>query len=390
MIDRAFNDPNLTRAHEEEFIRSSLSVGQTTTIFNPERELITLPYPLLEALPYPAAVIGLGPHNPYLQVNSVFAQLDPDNFKAITNALNEPVVETAKGKISMPGATKAGLGKQKTEVSVSENGPWYELHVSPLPCLDGETNAIVTLQDITRERDLLARNQNLQAENMGLKAKFQEISALIGGFVHDIRNPLTAIFGYALSLQRRWETFTPDKLKEVINTIVVATQKANSEITDTLESIDVLQEPKPEVIKVKDFIESVVEKNLSLATSKNIEVSTFASDESVPIDVDPKKLGSAFNTFFLNAAQSGASKVRMWSQRTKDGSVTIFVGDNGCGMSPEILAKCLESKFSTKGSTGKGLSIAKQNVESCGGKMLPPMSRIGIGSIFAVSLPISQ
>lgn len=190
-------------------------------------------------------------------------------------------------------------------------------------------------------------------------------------------------------MQRKWETYTPEKRNEFINTIVTAAQKANSEITETLEEIDVLQEPKSEVITVKDFIQYVIEKNHDLLASKNIGVDIVVPDESPSIYVDRRILRSPFNTFILNSDQSEASEIRMW-YRVSNGYVTICLGDNGKGMTPEDLAKCLDDKFSTRGSSGKGLSNAKQNIENCGGVMEPPWSEVGKGTIMAASFPLTQ
>ncbi|GEM_PF-5827813 len=339
-------------------------------------------------LQIPIAIFG---HNrdSFEYGNPAFSPLRP-HIGSIANILRVPLFETEKGILSAFQAVQTQTNARPIKMHITE-GRSYELSVSPspVPGLDGETNVVVMAKDITTERDLSTRNEGLEKENTHLRAKFQEISAAIGGIVHDIRNPLTIISGYAQALLRGWETYTPDKINEIIGIVITATKKANLEVTNALEGIDDFKEPEPELIQVNDLIESVVEKNGDLTKSNNTEITTFLSDKSQMIEADPKKLRSAFNTLILNSTQSGANKVRIWD-RKEEGFVTIYVGDNGSGMTPEILTTCLKDGVTTKKSTGKGLAIAKQNVESCGGKMLPPMSKIGIGSIFAVSFPLAQ
>jgi len=73
--------------------------------------------------------------------------------------------------------------------------------------------------------------------------------------------------------------------------------------------------------------------------------------------------------------------------RDAEEQVEIVVKDNGCGMSEEVLKRCLEPLFTTKGDlgTGMGLAIAAGLVESFGGS-LRVESQEGNGTSVIVSL----
>ncbi|HYD02343.1 MAG TPA: ATP-binding protein, partial [Phycisphaerales bacterium] len=80
--------------------------------------------------------------------------------------------------------------------------------------------------------------------------------------------------------------------------------------------------------------------------------------------------------------------VRIESERAGNG-VQLVVIDDGPGMSPEVVARCFEPYFSTKGrgvSTGMGLALVRGMVESAGGSV-QLRSSPGKGAVFTIWLP---
>ncbi|XZO00574.1 MAG: protein kinase domain-containing protein [Microcoleus sp.] len=71
--------------------------------------------------------------------------------------------------------------------------------------------------------------------------------------------------------------------------------------------------------------------------------------------------------------------------------VVIKIGDNGRGISEEVLARIFDHLFTTKGvgkGTGLGLSISRQIVEETHGGKLTCDSVLGKGTEFAIALPL--
>ncbi len=77
----------------------------------------------------------------------------------------------------------------------------------------------------------------------------------------------------------------------------------------------------------------------------------------------------------LNSLDAGATLVEI-KVAGKYGKYTLTVADNGCGMDDHVLARCSDEGFSTKGSTGKGLS---QLYAASDGKV-KIFSRKGVGT----------
>lgn len=69
--------------------------------------------------------------------------------------------------------------------------------------------------------------------------------------------------------------------------------------------------------------------------------------------------------------------------------VRIEFSDNGCGMISEVLAKCFEHGYTTKGTqgTGIGLFYCKYIIEEVHGGRIEGKSEVGVGTTFTIKLP---
>ncbi len=84
----------------------------------------------------------------------------------------------------------------------------------------------------------------------------------------------------------------------------------------------------------------------------------------------------------------GHGKVLLWLEDSTE-TVTVFVKDDGPGMSPEVKARCMEPYFTTKTrgiSTGMGLSLVYGLLNESGGS-IKVESAVGVGSTFMITLP---
>jgi PAS domain S-box-containing protein len=118
---------------------------------------------------------------------------------------------------------------------------------------------------------------------------------------------------------------------------------------------------------------------------------------SVRAAMAPQRLMQAVFNLVQNAAEaiheSGQAKgwVRISAEVAEaDQRVRLSVEDNGPGMPPEVLRRCMEPFFSTKTrriSTGMGLSMVRGFVEQVGGRV-EVSSEVGHGTTFVLNLPL--
>jgi signal transduction histidine kinase len=112
------------------------------------------------------------------------------------------------------------------------------------------------------------------------------------------------------------------------------------------------------------------------------------------IECLPSQLNQVFMNLMLNAAQAIGPQRGRITVRTggEGGEIWVEIGDNGCGIAPEILPRIFDPFFSTKGigkGTGLGLSLAYGIVADHHGR-IDVQTTPGKGSTFRVTLPISQ
>jgi two-component system sensor histidine kinase HydH len=111
------------------------------------------------------------------------------------------------------------------------------------------------------------------------------------------------------------------------------------------------------------------------------------------LNLDPDRISQVLLNLYLNAIESmpagGLLRVTL-SSRTENKALEIEVSDTGCGISREDLSRIFDPYFTTKSSgTGLGLAIAHNIIEALGGQ-INVQSRMGQGTTFRITLPISK
>jgi signal transduction histidine kinase len=137
--------------------------------------------------------------------------------------------------------------------------------------------------------------------------------------------------------------------------------------------------------------ETLVLVNKQLQRNK-IEISLELASDLPAVWVVPDQIKQVFLNLILNAidAMPDGGQLTLTTQYLlNDMQVMVALVDTGRGVPEEILNRIYEPFFSTKeAGTGLGLSICYSIVEAHGGH-IELESKEGIGSTFAVYLPIS-
>lgn len=196
---------------------------------------------------------------------------------------------------------------------------------------------------------------------------------------HDLRSPLQTIQNAIYLLEK-----SPD------NTMLF------DMIRQSLKQATYLLDSFREYYKghVINPIETEYSKIVDLAFSdldipENIKV-TRNGDQSVLVRVDPAKTALAVRNIVINAcdAMPDGGEINIAIKNNGD-SVELFVQDSGLGIPPEH-ENTLFVPFETtkKGGKGLGLPTAQRVIESHGGS-ISYTTKVGEGTVFSVSLPVS-
>lgn len=266
------------------------------------------------------------------------------------------------------------------------NGTWCTMRASasPLYGAGAETikGVVVSVRDITVEKKM--EQQVIQSERLAAMGQ------MIGGFAHELNNPLTGILGLSEMLQ---EIEVPDTVKKQLGMIHSQARRA-AEIVQNL----VFYSRPPAPGKSRVNLSELVQRSLHLqaySLRKNNITVDFQPDDSLPaVAGDPNQLVQVFWNLIVNAEQAmrevrekGTLRIRLGRS---DNSVWAVFQDDGPGISPENLPHIFDPFYTTKRpgrGTGLGLSICKAVLKEHGGNV-EASSVPGAGAIFTISLPV--
>ncbi|MBI4603707.1 MAG: hypothetical protein HY721_17270 [Planctomycetes bacterium] len=239
---------------------------------------------------------------------------------------------------------------------------------------------------------LRAANETLKASQQKLlqAEKLSAIGQLAAYVSHEIRNPLVSIGGLARSLLKD-QVDDPDTA-ETLQIIVSEVTRLEKFLRETLDFV----KPRTGAAVEVDLGDLVRD---SLATFRNqltaggvaVEVEAKLSSSPARCRIDPDLLRHALLNLIKNAieAMPGGGKLLVSVQRN-DHSATIWVGDTGPGIPPEVRPRIFEPFFTTKPEgTGLGLSIASQNIRGLGGRLELECDDT-YKTIFKLTLPLAE
>ena len=258
------------------------------------------------------------------------------------------------------------------------------------------------LQSLLIARLLYERRARQRAEidsrrNLVLAAdanRRETISALTSGIGHELGQPLSAIAANAeaLHMMVTAKNAVPDATEEILADIqaeaVLATQIIERHRT-MLRSRQLDRKPID--------LHSVIDESLALVghdlRARQIEAMLDLSPTPCVIDGDLVLLEQVFVNLVRNAMDAMAETPLARRQITirsavKAADVEVSVGDNGTGLSPEVIGTLFTPFVTTKSNgLGIGLTIAQRIVDAHGGTITG--ENLNGGATFTVRLPRS-
>ncbi|RNB77877.1 sensor histidine kinase [Brevibacillus panacihumi] len=240
-----------------------------------------------------------------------------------------------------------------------------------------ETGCMIAFLDITEQEKV--------QEYLNQSEKLAMVGQLAAGAAHEIRNPLTVIYGFiqlleqGLSDQERERYYIPLILQEI--------ERVNRIVTELL-MLSKPSLPNYREVKLSEVLDSLLPLMQAEALLHGIQiVNRCEPDTRIHVDVEQ------FKQILLNLmknsieAMTGGGLLTIESQMDET-CVHITVKDTGEGISPEFLVRIFDPFFSLKDEgTGLGLPISRRMVENHGGE-LNIQSKKGQGTEITISLPL--
>ncbi|MCC3407507.1 MAG: response regulator [Microcoleus sp. PH2017_10_PVI_O_A] len=328
------------------------------------------------------------------------------------------------------------------------------LELSRLQKLLKQENSLQAQQLAEQNRQLQSMNQALEQANQELKQQYDRLHSaqlqlvqsekmsalgnLVAGVAHEINNPVGFISG---NIQHAL-----DYIKDLFGLLDLVKQESGSfseAIQEEIAAIDLeyIREDLPKLIdsmregahRIKDISTSLrtfsradselpipfnlpegidstilILKHRLKASENRPEIAVVKKYGKIPmVECYAGQLNQVFMNILANAIEAldesnfgrSYADIQLAPNRIvittslEDKSVKITIADNGKGMSSEVKNRIFDHLFTTKGvgkGTGLGLAIARQIVVEKHGGTIEVNSTLGVGTEFAIVLPISE
>ena len=241
--------------------------------------------------------------------------------------------------------------------------------------------------------------RELEAKTEELEVASRHKSEFLANMSHELRTPLNAIIGYAELIAEECDDIGAGALIPDLGKIQSAGQHLLTLISGILdlakveagrmdlfvERIDIAAM----VTEVDQIVRPLVEKNRN----------TFLVECPANIgefDADLVKVKQVLFNLLSNSAKFTSDGAITLAVTRHDDAVEFAVTDTGIGMTDDQMAKLFEafsqvdvSTTRKYGGTGLGLALSRRFCQMLGGD-IGVRSDIGVGSMFAVTLPITS
>jgi PAS domain S-box-containing protein len=299
---------------------------------------------------------------------------------------------TSLSPTHQPDGSESNKSAGKHLKAALEEGPqvfeWMHMDSegSAIPCevrlvrLPGESPQVRGSMIDIRERKRLE-------EELRQSQKMEAVGSLAGGIAHDFNNLLVAILGNA---EFALEILPDDSdLRDPLHEISRAGERAAS-LTSQLLAFSRKQAHEPTVLDLNECVRGV-SRLIERLIGEDITLRTELVDGTPRIRADAVQIEQVILNLCTNArdAMPSGGTLVIRTSLVEEGHVLLCVIDEGCGMSPDLIARAPEPFFTTKEvgkGTGLGLSTVYGIVTQSGGEFSID-SEPGRGSTICAKFP---
>ena len=211
------------------------------------------------------------------------------------------------------------------------------------------------------------------------------IGRLSSSIVHDLRNPLAAIYAGAEMLMDT--DIPPSQAKRLASSIYRASRRIQ-ELLNDLANVSRGKGEQQEICKLADVVRSAGEIIEPAAESQRVKLSVSIPDE-IELPLERVRMERVFLNLMNNAleAMHDGGELRVVA-KAHSGAVWVDIEDTGVGIRPELRASLFQPFVSAgkKNGLGLGLAFSRQTVLDHGGDLWVD-EKSSRGARFCMRLP---
>jgi signal transduction histidine kinase len=225
-------------------------------------------------------------------------------------------------------------------------------------------------------------------EDLIRQERISTIGRLSSSIVHDLRNPLAAIYGGAEMLVDA--DLPPAHVKRLAGNIYRASRRIQELLQDLL-NVSRVKNQAPELCRLREVASSACDSLAAMADAQGVAIELEIPPE-IEVPLERNRMERAFVNLIGNAldAMPDGGEVRITAE-VADGCALVHVADDGPGIAPEIRTQLFQPFVSAgkRNGLGLGLALSRQTVLEHGGDMwVDP--KPGRGARFIFRLPGAQ
>jgi signal transduction histidine kinase len=221
--------------------------------------------------------------------------------------------------------------------------------------------------------------------------KLSAVGELAASIAHEVKNPVTALVGYA---QLGREAGGLEEAHELFGLIEKQGWRAG-EVLQSLLEFTRREQAAPEPTSPGALVDDTLKLLRHPLKLRGVTLETEVEAGLPTILVHPGELQQVLVNLIMNGAdamEGRATRLLTLGASAANGQVMLTVRDTGTGIALENLERIFQPFFTTKkgkAGTGLGLSVSQRIVKDLGGE-LRVQSTLGEGSTFIVALPVAR
>jgi signal transduction histidine kinase len=240
---------------------------------------------------------------------------------------------------------------------------------------------------------LLHKTAQLEKVQLQLNHK----SLMIQNVSHELKNPLSVVYGYAAFLLKQGDEADPADMKRSLTSIFNNAERLGHLLEELLESTRLSNHKvtlKREAVPAGSLCAETVENFRPEASRRGITLALKCPCPDALLHADGPRAHQILSNLMSNAMKfTPAGGAVTLSALLDEGCVRFCVKDTGCGIPAEDIPHLFERFYqsehtrNTHGGLGLGLEITRGLVELHGGRVWAE-SEAGRGSSFYFTLPL--
>jgi signal transduction histidine kinase len=225
-----------------------------------------------------------------------------------------------------------------------------------------------------------ARKETIRQE------RISTIARLSTSIVHDLRNPLAAIYGGAEMLMD--SELSPAQVRRLAGNIYRSSRRMQEMLQELVE-VGRGKSQASEVCRLKDIVAAAQDVYADAAEAQSVAIHVSVRDD-IELPVERARMERVFLNLIDNAlgAMPSGGSLEITAE-VRDKTVTVRVEDTGPGIDPEIRTRLFQPFVTAgkKNGVGLGLALSHQAVLDHGGELWADPEN-GSGARFFIKLPL--